>query len=150
MLGIISDTHGLLRPEATQALEGVEKILHLGDVGKPAVLDHLKQIAPVVVVRGNVDRGAWGATLPLVETVEWHEKHLYLLHILEDLDLDPAAGGFDMVLFGHSHKPTSYHQEGVWYLNPGSAGPRRFSLPITMARLHWEGEIKCEWIELLH
>jgi putative phosphoesterase len=134
-IGVISDTHGLLRPQAVAALEGSALIIHAGDVGDPTILDDLRQIAPVVVVRGNVDRDAWADPLPLGEIVEHEGARLYVLHILEDLDLDPATAGFHAVISGHSHKPKMERQDGVLYFNPGSAGPRRFDLPVSVGRL---------------
>ena len=134
-IGIISDTHGQLRPEALDALKGSELIIHAGDVGGEDILPRLESIAPVHVVRGNVDYGDFGASLPLDAVVTWREKQLYVLHIFTELDLDPAAAGFHAVIYGHSHKPDIQTKEGVLYLNPGSAGPRRFSLPITVAHI---------------
>jgi uncharacterized protein len=135
-IGVIADTHGLLRPQAVEALEGVALIVHAGDVGKPAILDELRQIAPVFAVRGNVDTAPWAATLPGTTVVEVGEHLLYVLHDRADLDLNPAAAGFSAVIFGHSHQPQIEERQGVLYLNPGSAGPRRFRLPISVARLH--------------
>ena len=132
---MISDTHGLLRPEVVARLEGSDLVIHAGDVGDPAILDRLRAIAPVVAVRGNVDRGGWAEALPMTEVVEAGEHLLYLLHIREELDLDPAAAGMSMVITGHTHKPLVETKKGVVYLNPGSVGPRRFSLPVSMARL---------------
>jgi hypothetical protein len=134
-LGLISDTHGLLRPEALRALSGSDLILHAGDVGSPKILEALKAVAPVVPVRGNVDTEAWGRTLPLTQVVSAGSAKVYMLHILHDLDLDPAASGFQFVVSGHSHKPGQTQKDGVIYINPGSAGPRRFELPVTVARL---------------
>jgi putative phosphoesterase len=134
-IGVISDTHGLLRPQAVAALEGSALIIHAGDVGDPTILDDLRRIAPVVAVRGNVDRGAWADPLPLSEIVEHEGARLYVLHILEDLDLDPPTAGFHAVVSGHSHKPKMERQDGVLYFNPGSAGPRRFDLPVSVGRL---------------
>jgi putative phosphoesterase len=134
-LGVISDTHGLLRPEALAALRGVERILHAGDVGRPEVLSGLAALAPVTAVRGNVDRGAWAEALPLTAQVELEGHWIHALHILEDLDLDPSAAGFAAVISGHSHRPSIARRAGVLYLNPGSAGPRRFELPVTLALL---------------
>jgi putative phosphoesterase len=131
-IGLISDTHGLLRPEAVHALEGSELIIHAGDVGMPDVLEALKQLAPVVAVRGNVDRGPWADALPLTAVVE---PGIYVLHDVKELDLDPAAKGYRMVVSGHSHKPSQTERAGVLYVNPGAAGPRRFRLPVTLARL---------------
>jgi len=138
-VGVISDTHGLLRPEALRALAGCERILHAGDIGKPEVLDALARIAPVVAVRGNNDAGAWAEKLPASEVVELGGVSLYLLHDLAELDLDPEAAGFAAVISGHSHRPSASVRDGVLYLNPGSAGPRRFKLPITVARVKTSG-----------
>ena len=135
LLGIISDTHGLLRPEATAALHGADLIVHAGDVGNPQILGQLKSIAPVFAVRGNVDTEPWASTLPLTEVVEIHNTTIYVLHNLEQLDFDPAASGFQIVVSGHTHQPKSHLRDGVLYINPGSAGPRRFSLPISLARI---------------
>lgn len=135
VLGVISDTHGLLRPEAVAALRGSDLIVHAGDVGRPEVLDELRAVAPTHAVRGNVDREAWAESLPLTAVVEAGGHQLYVLHILEDLDLVPEAAGFSAVISGHSHKPHAETRRGVLYLNPGSAGPRRFRLPVTVARL---------------
>jgi len=134
-VGVISDTHGLLRPEAVAALRGSQLIIHAGDVGAPEVLDHLRNLAPTHAVRGNVDTGTWAAQLPPTEAVEVGELRFYLLHIIGELDLDPGPAGFAAVIYGHSHKPSIAWREGVLFLNPGAAGPRRFSLPITVARL---------------
>lgn len=132
-IGIISDTHGLLRPEAVQALQGVDRILHAGDVGTSAVLEDLQAIAPVIAVRGNVDRGEFGDSLPVSATLTLLETKIHLLHIRQDLAVDPVAEGIRLVIFGHSHKPFFEEINGVIYLNPGAAGRRRFSLPITLA-----------------
>jgi uncharacterized protein len=135
VLGIISDTHGLMRPEAISALEGVEMIIHAGDIGTPDVLDALRAIAPVVAVRGNNDKGEWAHALPESEVVEVGDIALYVLHDVKALDLDPVAAGFQAVISGHSHQPAVANRQGVLFLNPGSAGPRRFKLPISVARL---------------
>ena len=134
-IGVISDTHGLLRPEALTALEGVEQILHAGDVGGPEILEALSRTAPVTAVRGNVDQGRWGAQLPKTEVVEFGGVSIYMLHDLAQLDLKPEAAGFRVVVYGHSHRPTMEEKNGVLYFNPGSAGPRRFHLPVTVGRL---------------
>lgn len=134
-LGLISDTHGLLRKEALDALRGSELILHAGDVGAPEILESLREIAPVVAVRGNNDEGEWAERIPLTEVIEVGGVNIYMLHILEELDLNPKASGFSMVVSGHSHKPAQTVKDGVLYVNPGSAGPRRFQLPVTVARL---------------
>jgi hypothetical protein len=138
ILGLISDTHGLLREEAVRALRGSDLILHAGDVGAPEILDTLKTIAPVVAVRGNVDTDKWGQTLPLTEALQVGSVMIYMLHILQDLDVNPAAAGFRIVVSGHSHKPGQTEKDGVFYINPGSAGPRRLYLPVTVARLDLE------------
>jgi len=140
VLGVISDTHGLLRPEAVAALRGCVHILHAGDVGSAAVLDELRKIAPVTVVRGNVDSGAWAQEIKPSEVVEFEGVSIYMLHILAELDLKPEAAGFAAVLYGHSHKPASEVRNGVLFFNPGSAGPRRFKLPVTVGRLVVEGQ----------
>lgn len=134
-VGVIADTHGLLRPEALDALKGSAHIIHAGDVGDPSILDRLAAIAPVTAVRGNVDTGAWAERLPLAEAVELGGHLFYVLHQREHLDLDPRAGGFAAVVCGHSHRPSIETRHGVLYLNPGSAGPRRFSLPVTVAKV---------------
>ena len=138
ILGLISDTHGLLREQAVRALRGSDLILHAGDVGAPEILDTLKTIAPVVAVRGNVDTDKWGQTLPFTEVIQVGSVMIYVLHILQDLDVNPAAAGFRIVVSGHSHKPGQREKDGVLYINPGSAGPRRFYLPVTVARLNLE------------
>ncbi|MBI5441347.1 MAG: metallophosphoesterase family protein [Deltaproteobacteria bacterium] len=133
--GVISDTHGLVRPEALAALAGVDRLLHAGDIGGPDVLAILETVAPVTAVRGNTDGSAWALGLPRTETVEAEGHLLYLLHDLGQLDLDPAAAGLSVVIHGHSHAPRSENFGGVLYLNPGSAGPRRFRLPVSVAKL---------------
>ncbi len=131
-IGVISDTHGLLRPEALTAVRGADHILHAGDVGDPAILDALRGIAPVTAIRGNIDEHKACAFLPATEVVELDRHTFYMLHDAKQLDLDPAAAGFAAVISGHSHKPLIEHRKGVLFFNPGSAGPRRFSLPITV------------------
>jgi putative phosphoesterase len=135
MVGVISDTHGLLRPEAVEALRGSVHILHVGDVGTPEVLERLRNVAPVTAVRGNVDHGAWASGLPQREVIEIDGVSMYMLHILDELDLKPEAAGFNVVIYGHSHKPASEMRGRVLYFNPGSAGPRRFRLPVTVGKL---------------
>lgn len=135
LIGVISDTHGLLRPEALAALAGADLIVHAGDVGGPEVLEGLRRMAPVVAVRGNNDHGPWAKALPETNVVEAGGRRLYVLHDLHELDVDPAKKGFHAVIAGHSHRPQVERRDGVLYLNPGSAGPRRFSLPIALARL---------------
>ena len=134
-IGLISDTHGLLRKRAVEALAGSELIVHAGDIGKPEILHELRRVAPVIAVRGNIDTQDWARSLPTAELVEVLGASLYVLHDPEDIDLDPAAAGLGIVVSGHTHKPVQFEKNGVLYLNPGSAGPRRFSLPITIARL---------------
>lgn len=131
MLGIISDTHGLLRPGAIDNLHGSEIIIHAGDVNRPEILEPLKEIAPLFVVRGNVDRGEFGLSLPKTEVVEYRDKLIYVVHDIADLKLDPKAAGFDAVIYGHSHHHSIERRDGVIFFNPGSAGPRRFKLPVT-------------------
>jgi putative phosphoesterase len=134
-LGLISDTHGLLRPEALTALAGCDEILHAGDVGDPDILEELGAVAPVRAVRGNVDDDGTLARLPGVVRLERNGLRLLMLHILGDLGLDPAAAGIGMVIYGHTHEPRIEERNGVLFVNPGSAGPRRFDLPVTLARL---------------
>jgi uncharacterized protein len=150
MIGIISDTHGLLRPEAVAALAGVEHILHAGDVGDWSILDRLRKIAPVTAIRGNIDVDGECSLLPPVEIVTLSGRTFYMLHDRHALDLDPAAAGFDVVVSGHSHRPLVEWRNQVLYLNPGSAGPRRLSLPIALALVSIEGEeIKPQLVNLL-
>lgn len=137
MIGIISDTHGLLRPEVMAALAGAELIIHAGDIGTPDVLNTLETIAPVIAVRGNNDQDLWAKPIPLTNVVEHQSYVLYVVHELDHLDLDPVASEFSAVIFGHSHRSSAEKRKGVLYLNPGSAGPRRFTLPISVARLHF-------------
>ncbi|MGB0065887.1 MAG: metallophosphoesterase family protein [Terracidiphilus sp.] len=134
-LGIVSDTHGLLRPEVAPALKGVDQILHLGDVGRPSVVQALEEIAPVTAVRGNVDREGACAKLPETEVVLVNGVYIYMLHDLKTLHLDPAAAKFAAVLHGHTHVPNFYTKKGVLYFNPGSCGPRRFELPVSLGML---------------
>jgi putative phosphoesterase len=134
-IGVISDTHGLLRPEVTGVLHGVDHIVHAGDIGRPEILALLRKIAPVTAVRGNMDRETWTQKLPASEVLEVGNVILYVLHDLKKMDLDPRTAGFRVVIFGHSHRPYDSLKEGILFLNPGSAGPRRFSLPVSMALL---------------
>jgi uncharacterized protein len=136
MIGVLSDTHGLLRPQALDALRGSTHILHAGDVGDIRILEALRAIAPVTAIRGNIDTEGPTAELPATEAIELSGLLIYMLHSLRDLDLKPEAAGIRVVISGHSHKPTIDTRNGVLYLNPGSCGPRRFSLPITVAYLH--------------
>jgi uncharacterized protein len=135
VVGLISDTHGLLRPEAKRALAGVDLIIHAGDIGAPEVLEELRAVAPLHAVRGNNDRGAWARAIPPTESLELEGASIYVLHDLNELDLDPAAAGFAAVVAGHSHRPAVKTHDGVLYINPGSAGPRRFSLPVAVGFL---------------
>jgi putative phosphoesterase len=149
IVGVISDTHGLVRPEAAEALRGSELILHAGDVGNEEVLERLRAIAPILAVRGNVDTDAWAKALPAAEVVAVGPFHLYMLHELSRLDLDPKAAGFVAVISGHTHRPSAEIRQGVLYLNPGSAGPRRFNLPVSVARLKVVGgQLSHEIVEL--
>jgi uncharacterized protein len=135
VIGVISDTHGLLRPEALQALHGSDHIIHAGDIGAPEIIDELKTIAPLTVVLGNIDKEKWAKKLPATEVIEVSGISIYVLHDLAKLDLKPEAAGFKVVIYGHSHVPKQEHRNGVFYFNPGSAGPRRFKLPVTIGRL---------------
>jgi uncharacterized protein len=149
LLGLISDTHGLLRPSALAALQGSQAIIHAGDVGEAGILDQLRTVAPLYAVRGNVDTQTWAKALPPSEIVQLQGISIYVLHNLSQLDLDPAASRFDIVVSGHSHQPQANWRDGVLYINPGSAGPRRFSLPVSVARLDLrESPWKPEFIDL--
>jgi len=134
-IGVISDTHGLLRPEAVRALRGVDLVVHAGDIGAPEVLDGLRAIARVVAIRGNNDRDAWARRLPETRTFAVEGARIHLLHDVKELAIDPRRAGVAVVIAGHSHQPRVEPRDGVLYLNPGSAGPRRFTLPITVASL---------------
>ena len=150
IVGVISDTHGLLRPEALHALRGSDLIVHAGDVGDESILTTLREIAPLTAVRGNVDREAWARTLPATEVIEVASITLCVVHILAELDMKPDAAGFRVVIYGHSHVPEHNEQNGVLYFNPGSAGPRRFQLPVTLGRLRIkDGNVTPEIIPLL-
>jgi len=135
VVGVISDTHGLLRPEALAALRGSNHIIHAGDIGDSNILGELREIAPVTAVRGNVDHETWARKIPLTNVLEVGGISIYVLHILEDMDLKPDAAGFAAVISGHSHQAHQEMKNGVLYVNPGSAGPRRFTLPVTLGRL---------------
>ena len=150
VIGVISDTHGLLRPEALAALRGVDHILHAGDVGEIAILDALREIAPVTAIRGNVDVRGDCAELPATDVVELAGRLFYLVHSVRDLDIDPVAAGVAVVVSGHSHKASIEMKKGVMYLNPGSAGPRRFSLPVTVGLMTVdEGGVVARVVELV-
>lgn len=148
-IGVISDTHGLLRPQAIAALKGADMILHAGDVGNSRILAELGTIAPVIAVRGNIDKGEWAQELPEWEVVEVGAVSIYMLHDANALDLKPEAAGFRVVISGHSHQPSAREHKGVLYLNPGSAGARRFSLPVSLAHLKIKGaRVEAQLIQL--
>ena len=149
LIGVISDTHGLLRPEAVAALRGVEHILHAGDVGDIAILDALREIAPVTAIRGNIDVSGACATLPATDVVELGGRLFYLVHSVHDLDINPVAAGVAMVVSGHSHKASVQVRDGVVFFNPGSAGPRRFSLPVTVGFVTVEDGVEASVKELV-
>jgi uncharacterized protein len=132
-IGVISDTHGLLRPEAEQCLAGVAHIIHAGDIGRPEVIARLRRIAPVIAIKGNVDTADWAARHPDTRTVKLGGRAIHILHDIHELKLDPVSSGIDVIISGHSHRPGIESVGGVLYLNPGSAGPRRFNLPVTLA-----------------
>ncbi|MFZ0136604.1 MAG: metallophosphoesterase family protein [Candidatus Sulfotelmatobacter sp.] len=149
LIGVISDTHGLLRPEAIAALRGADHIIHAGDVGSPEILEQLADIAPVTAVRGNIDKAAWSRKLPKTQVLELGGISIYVLHDLAQLDLKPQAAGFAVVVSGHSHVPKQDVRDGVLYLNPGSAGPRRFKLPVSIGKLILEdGGLRAELLHL--
>jgi uncharacterized protein len=149
LIGIISDTHGLLRPEAITALHGSDYIIHAGDVGDPVILNKLAEIGPLTAIRGNVDREAWARKMPATNVLEAGGISIYVLHNLQDLDLKPEAAGFAVVISGHSHVPKQEERNGVLYFNPGSAGPRRFRLPVSIGQLKVKGgKVSAEIIEL--
>jgi uncharacterized protein len=149
LVGVISDTHGLLRPEAVAALRGTDLIVHAGDVGAPEVIDALRNLAPTFIVRGNVDKAHWAGALPMTAHVDVGRLAFHVLHDISQLDLDPAAAGYAAVVYGHSHRPSIEMRAGVLFLNPGSAGPRRFNLPISLARVSVSGQqLRPEIVEL--
>ena len=149
VVGLISDTHGLLRPQALEALAGSDYIIHAGDIGEPGILEALARIAPVTAVRGNNDKAAWAARIRETEVLRAGPLALFVIHDLAELDVDPAAAGFAVVVAGHSHKPAKSTRDGVLFVNPGSAGPRRFSLPISVGRLRIvRGRAEAELISL--
>ena len=149
LIGVISDTHGLMRPEAITALQGSDLIIHAGDVGRPELIDQLNAIAPTHAVRGNVDTQTWARSLPDTRVVEAGGLRLFVLHIRAELVVDPVIAGYAAVIFGHSHAPSIETRSGVLYINPGSAGPRRFRLPITIARVRISGlKLEPEIVEL--
>lgn len=144
IVGVISDTHGLLRPEALELLRGSEHIIHAGDIGEPGIIAALQRIAPVTAIRGNIDTSAWAHRFPETQVVELGGLHFYVIHDLNALDLNPKAAGIAAVISGHSHQAKREVKDGVLYFNPGSAGPRRFSLPITLGRLELSDGIRAE------
>ena len=149
IIGVISDTHGLLRPEAVEALRGSDRILHAGDIGAPEILEALAKIAPVTAVRGNVDTASWARALPETEVVEIGGVSIYMVHDRGQLDLKPESAGLNVVVYGHSHRPRMEEKSGVLYFNPGSAGPRRFRLPVSVGRLMiGAGKVGAELVEL--
>ena len=149
-IGVVSDTHGLVRPEAMDALRGVDLMLHAGDIGSISVVEALREIAPVHAVRGNVDTGTWAAPFPERKTIQAGPHSIFVLHNLDELPLDPAAAGINVVISGHSHQPKIFHKDGVMYLNPGSAGPRRFKLPVSVALLRIdESRIDADIVKLI-
>jgi uncharacterized protein len=148
-IGVISDTHGLVRPEAIAALKGSELILHAGDIGKPQVLESLASIAPVLAIRGNNDRKIWAQKIPDILMLRINGARVYIIHDVNDLEIDPGAAGFHAVISGHSHKPGLVRRDGTIFLNPGSAGPRRFKLPVAVSRLTVRGQtVRAKVIEL--
>ena len=149
IVGLISDTHGRLRAEALDVLRGSDFIVHAGDIGDPAILTELARIAPVTAIRGNIDKAVWAASIPETKVLDVGGVRIYVIHNVADLDLDPAAAGFQCVVHGHSHQPGMKEQDGMLYVNPGSAGPRRFSLPISVGRLVVEdGVVSAELVEI--
>jgi uncharacterized protein len=149
LVGVISDTHGLLRPEAVATLQGSDYIIHAGDVGDPAILKRLKEIAPVTAVRGNVDRGSWAKKILETNVLEINGLSIYVLHDLNQLDLNPEAARFSAVVSGHSHMPKQETKNGVLYFNPGSAGPKRFKLPVTVGRIRiQDGKLHGEILQI--
>jgi uncharacterized protein len=148
IIGVISDTHGLLRPEAVELLRGSEHIIHAGDIGAPEIIPELRKIAPVTAIRGNVDTQTWARGFAETEVVELGGLHIYVIHDANALDLNPKAAGFAAVISGHSHQPKQEIKNGVLYFNPGSAGPRRFKLPISVGRMEIvDGKVSAEILE---
>lgn len=149
VIGLISDTHGLVRPAAIEALQGVDLIIHAGDIGKPEVLEALKAIGPLVAIKGNNDIGAWAKSLPDTDLVQTADTKVFVIHNVKELDCDPAAKGYKVVVSGHSHKPSISTRDGVLFVNPGSAGPRRFKLPVAVGKLIIQNQkVNAELIEL--
>jgi putative phosphoesterase len=149
LIGLISDTHGLVRPQALAALQGVDFIIHSGDIGKAEVLQSLKMIAPLAAIKGNVDRDDWAMSLPNTKALKISDTKIYVIHNTNDLDIDPAARGYQVVISGHSHKPSVTTRDGVLFVNPGSAGPRRFRLPVALGKMRIDGgHVKAEIVFL--
>ncbi len=149
LVGLISDTHGLVRPQALAALRGADLIIHAGDIGKPEVLDVLKTIAPLAAIKGNVDRDGWAKSLPETKALKIGAARIYLIHNVNELDFDPAVRGYQVVVSGHSHKPCIVTRDGVLFVNPGSAGPRRFKLPVAVGKLYLDHlDIRAEIVYL--
>jgi putative phosphoesterase len=149
IIGVISDTHGLLRPQAMDALRGSQHIIHAGDIGAADIIPALQEIAPVTAIRGNVDHEPWSSKFPETNVADLAGLHIYVIHSIQELDLNPQAAGFAAVISGHSHQPSQHVKDGVLYFNPGSAGPRRFKLPISVGRLEIEnGKLTGQIIEL--
>lgn len=150
LVGVISDTHGLVRPQVKEALKQVDVIVHAGDIGKPQILEELEAIAPVVAIRGNIDKGEWAGAIPERRSFELGGISIYLLHNRKELDSEPTLDGFKVVISGHSHKPLVQESRGVLFVNPGSAGPRRFKLPVSVALLRVNGEtVNAEIVQLV-
>ena len=148
-IGLISDTHGLLRPEAVTFLRGSDRIVHAGDIGSPHVLTELSALAQVTAVRGNIDKGPWAEAIADTEIVQVDDVFIYVIHDVAELDLDPVAAGFHVVVSGHSHRPSVRERDGVLYVNPGSSGPRRFNLPVAVAELEVDGRsVQAKLVEL--
>jgi putative phosphoesterase len=150
VIGLISDTHGLMRPEALVALKGVDAIIHAGDIGKPEVVGELRAIAPLVAIKGNNDTAAWAGSLPQTKSVTFGSTRVFVIHDVKELQFDPAARGYRVVVSGHSHKPSVSERAGVLFVNPGSAGPRRFKLPVAVAMLTISGsDLNARIVELV-
>ena len=139
LVGLISDTHGLIRPQALAALRAVDLIIHAGDIGKPEVLEALQAVAPLVAIKGNVDKGAWARSLPATKALRAGDAQVFVIHNVNELEFDPAARGYQVVISGHSHQPSIVTRAGVLFVNPGSAGPKRFKLPVAVATLRVDG-----------
>ena len=149
LIGLISDTHGLIRPQALAALKGVDLIIHAGDIGKPEVVAALKMIAPLVAIKGNVDKGGWTKPLPETKELKIGDVWVFVIHNVNELNFNPAGRGFQVVISGHSHKPLIVRRDGVLFVNPGSAGPRRFKLPVALGKLRLDGrDVTAELVEL--